>query len=109
LGFEFEVMEADPRRIRRLRIRPRARLVDGLEAQTPEPDEAAELPIDVQSEAPAPVKSMFLPDDRLPDDRPADGGSADERHADQWPAIEPLEAERVDATRVDAGRLAGQD
>jgi Mg2+/Co2+ transporter CorC len=57
-GFEFEVMEADPRRIRRLRIRPRARLVDGVAA--PEPEFATEA----QAVAEAPVKSVFLPDDR---------------------------------------------
>jgi CBS domain containing-hemolysin-like protein len=61
-GFEFEVMEADPRRIRRLRIRPRARLVDG--AAAPEAESELEPPAEVQLAAEAPVKSAFLPDDR---------------------------------------------
>jgi CBS domain containing-hemolysin-like protein len=59
-GFEFEVMEADPRRIRRLRIRPRAPLVDGAAAPMSEP----EPPAEVQAVAAAPAKSVFLPDDR---------------------------------------------
>jgi CBS domain containing-hemolysin-like protein len=60
-GFEFEVMEADPRRIRRLRIRPRARVVDGVAA--PEPD--LEPPPETQAEVEAPMKSVFLPDERM--------------------------------------------
>jgi hypothetical protein len=55
-------MEADPRRIRRLRIRPRARLVDG--AAAPEAESELEPPAEVQVAAEAPVKSAFLPDDR---------------------------------------------
>jgi CBS domain containing-hemolysin-like protein len=58
-GFEFEVMEADPRRIRRLRIRPRAPLIDGVAARAPEPEP------DAEPEVIAPAKSVFLPDERL--------------------------------------------
>jgi magnesium and cobalt transporter len=62
-GFEFEVMEADPRRIRRLRIRPRARLVDGVAAPEPEPE--PEPPAEIQAAPEAPARSVFLPDDRM--------------------------------------------
>ncbi len=58
-GLEFEVMEADPRRIRRLRIRPRAPLIDGVAAPEPEP------PAESEAVAPAPIRSMFLPDERM--------------------------------------------
>ena len=44
-GYEFEVTEADPRRIKRVRIRPPARPSDGTE--TPEPEAAqTALPVD---------------------------------------------------------------
>jgi CBS domain containing-hemolysin-like protein len=64
-GFEFEVMEADPRRIRRLRIRPRAPLIDGVAAPEREVELDTESPADAPAVANGPVKSVFLPDDRL--------------------------------------------
>jgi CBS domain containing-hemolysin-like protein len=62
-GLEFEVMEADPRRIRRLRIRPRAPLIDGVAVSAPEPPASSEAESEVA--APAPIRSMFLPDERM--------------------------------------------
>jgi magnesium and cobalt transporter len=63
IGFEFEVMEADPRRIRRLRIRPRAPLIDGVAAPQPEPP--PESLAEVEAAAEAPARSVFLPDERM--------------------------------------------
>jgi CBS domain containing-hemolysin-like protein len=63
VGFEFEVMEADPRRIKRLRIR-RARLVDGAAAPVSEQDPELEIEPGASDLTDTPAKSVFLPDER---------------------------------------------